>query len=47
MSSPIGTSPDVVHVESCVTRFTTEKNGKGQIVTGRYIDITARNTGKC
>lgn len=34
-------------VESCVTRFTTEKNGKRQIVTGRYIDITARNTRKC
>jgi arylsulfatase A-like enzyme len=37
---------DVAHVESCVTRFTTEKNGKRQIVTGRYIDITARNTKK-
>jgi hypothetical protein len=30
-----------------VTCFTTEKNGKRQIVMGRYIDITARNTRKC
>src|SRR3954471_14725902 len=37
-------SEPAAHVESYVTHFTTEKTGKRQILMGRYINITARNT---